>query len=208
VSRRKVIVSSDTIKPSKVWRLILCLRAEKPPLKFHKEIEMDDGRVVSIDFARIRKGDVLSNEQIEFHYIEKMLGREEYERKVSEFERGERAHHPLGIAHQQVCEAIMRECRELGYPVVARTKQKTIEVLTDSQAVVYRSNRANSALGLHRKQVTSLHRDIDESNLSTDEKRQLEASRNYHAMIELSIASGKRTLKAMSTGKLKLSGKD
>ena len=169
---------------------------------------MDETRIVSISFARIRKGDVISNEQVEHHFIEQIMGREKYETQVAEYERGERIHHPIGRAHQAVCEEIMRECRELGYPVVARTKQKTIEVLTDSEAVIYRSNRANSALGLHRRQVTSLHRDIDDSNLSSNEKRQLEASRNYHSMIELSIASGKRTLKAMNQGKLKISGKE
>jgi hypothetical protein len=49
---------------------------------------------------------------------------------------------------------------------------------------------------------------IDESQLSSDERRQLDASKQFHTMIELSIASGKRTLKAMNAGKLKLSGKD
>lgn len=169
---------------------------------------MDETRIVSINFARIRKGDVISNEQVEHHFIESIIGREKYDLQVEEFERGERQHHPLGRAHAAVSEEIMRECRELGYPVVCRSKQKTVEVLTDAEAVVYRSNRANSALGLHRRQVASLHRDIDESNLSDDEKRQLVASRNYHAMIELSIASGKRTLKAMNQGKLKISGKE
>jgi hypothetical protein len=169
---------------------------------------MDEARIVSIDFHRIRKGDVISNEQAEHHFIEHILGREKYETQVEEYERGERLHHPIGRAHQAVAEEIIRECRDLGYPVVARTKQKTIEVLTDADAVVYRSNRANSALGLHRKQVTSLHRDIDETNLTGEEKRQLEASRNYHAMIELSISSGKRTLKEIQKGKLKLSGQD
>jgi hypothetical protein len=163
-------------------------------------------RVVSIDFARIRKGDVISNEQVEHHYIEHLLGRENYELKLEQYERGERSHHPLGMAHQAVCEEIMRECRELGYPVVVRSRQKTIEVLTDAQAVVYRTNRANSALGLHRKQVASLHRDIDVSNLNKEERLQLEAAKQYHTMIELSITSGKRTLKEMQRGRLTLGG--
>jgi len=169
---------------------------------------MDGTRPFSINFAAIRKGDVLTNEQVERHYIENIVGRDVYDRKVGEFERGERAHHPLGLAHQAVCEEIMRECRKHGYPVVARSKQKTVEVLSDSQAMIYRANRANSALGLHRKQVASLHHDIDESNLNAEEKRQLKSSRDYHLMLTLSIASGKRTLKDMQAGKLKLSGRD
>ena len=169
---------------------------------------MEDLTVLSINFDRIRKGDVISNEQVEHHYVEHMIGREKYEAKLAEYERGERAHHPLGRAHADVAEQIMRECRDKGYPVVCRTRQKTIEVLTDAQALVYRSNRANSALGLHRRQVASLHRDIDEGQLTSGEKRQLEASRNYHSMIELSIASGKRTLKEMEKGRLKLSPKE
>lgn len=165
----------------------------------------DNTRVVSIDFHKIRKGDVITNEQVEHHYIENVIGREAYEIKLGEYERGERVHHPLSRAHADVAEQIMRECRELGYPVVARTRQKSVEVLTDAEAVVYRSNRANSALGLHRRQVQSLHRDIDESNLTKEQQRQLEAAKNYHTMIELHIASGKRTLKEMQKGKLNLS---
>lgn len=164
-----------------------------------------NSRVVSVDFAKIRKGDVITNEQVEHHYIEKILGREKYEQQVEEFERGDRAHHPLGMAHQRVCEEVMHECRELGYPVVCRSRQKTVEVLTDADAVVYRTNRANGALGLHRRQVASLHRDIDESNLTKAEALQLQASKEYHLMIELSISSGKKTLKEMQRGKLKLS---
>jgi hypothetical protein len=168
----------------------------------------NSARVVSIDFHRIRKGDVITNEQVEHHYIEHIVGRDAYEIKVAEYERGERMHHPLGMAHPAVCEEVMRECRELGYPVVARSRQKTIEVLSDSQAMVYRSNRANNALGQHRRQIHSLHRDIDTSNLSKDEQRQLEAAQQYHTMIELSISSGKRTLREMQKGKLKISGKE
>jgi hypothetical protein len=167
----------------------------------------DSTRVVSIDFARIRKGDVISNEQVEHHFIERIMGREKYEQQLAEYERGERIHHPIGRAHAAVSEEIMRECAEIGYRVVCRTKQKTVEVLTDSDAMVYRNNRANSSLGLHRRQVRSLHADIDESQLTADERRQLEQSRNYHTMVELSIASGKRTLKEMQRGRLVLGGK-
>ena len=169
---------------------------------------MDDTRILSINYQFIRKGDVISNERVEHHYIENMLGREKYEQQVEEFERGERAHHPLGLAHREVSRAIMDECRSLGYPVVVRSRQKNLEVLTDADAVVYRTNRANSALGLHAKQVLSLRNDIDESNLTVDQKRQLQGNRNYHEMIKLSITSGKRTLKEMESGRLKLSGKE
>ena len=168
---------------------------------------MSETRIVSINFAGIRKGDVIPNEQVEHHFIEHIMGREKFDQQVDEFNRGERAHHPLGRAHQAVCEEVMRECRELGNPVVCRSRQKTIEVLTDAAAVTYRNNRANSALGLHRRQVNSLHRDIDPSKLTSDEKRQWEQSKNYHAMLELSIASGKRTLKAMNKGALQISPK-
>ena len=136
-----------------------------------------------------------------------MVGREKYEAQLAEHERGERLHHPMGLAHQRVKEEIERECADLGYRVVCRTRQKSIEVLTDSQAIVYRSNRANSALGLHRKQVSSLHRDIDMSQLTGEEKRQLTSTRNYHAMVEVSIGSAKRTLKAMDKGEINLSPK-
>ena len=168
----------------------------------------DNTRVVSINFAGIRKGDVISNEQVEFHFIENMIGREKYDQQLEEFKRGERKFHPLSRAHENVSEAIMRECADIGYRVVCRSRQKVVEVLTDAQAMAYRNHRANSALGLHRKQVRSLHADIDENRLTADEKRQLEHSRDFHTMIELSIASGKRTLKEMSKGRLRLSGRN
>ncbi len=164
---------------------------------------MESTKIISIDFQKIRKGDVISNDQVEHHFIKNIIGEEKYKTQVAEFERGERPFHPICKAHQQVSDEIMKKCRELGYPVVCRSKQKTVEVLTDSEAMEYRTKRANSALGLHRRQVKSLNQDIDESNLTNGEKRQLEHSRNYHTMIELSIASGKKTLKAINKGALK-----
>lgn len=160
-------------------------------------------RVLSIDIPSLRKGDVIPYEKVEHFYIEHILGREKYELHLAQHLAGERIHHPLGRASAAVAEYIMDERRELGSRVVCRTRQKGVEVLTDAAAVVYRSNRANSALGLHRKQTRSLNNDIDERNLSTDERRQLESAKNYHTMIELSIASGKRTLKSMNMGELK-----
>lgn len=164
---------------------------------------MESTKIISIDFQKIRKGDVISNDQVEHHFIKNIIGEEKYKTQVSEFERGERIFHPIQTAHQQVSEEIMKKCKELGYPVVCRSKQKKVEVLTDSEAMEYRTKRANSALALHKRQVKSLNQDIDESNLNNAEKRQLEHSKNYHTMIELSIASGKKTLKAINKGALK-----
>ena len=164
---------------------------------------MESTKIISIDFQKIKKGDVISNDQVEHHFIKNIIGEEKYNTQVAEFERGERIFHPIQTAHQQVSEEIMRKCKELGYPVVCRSKQKTVEVLTDREAMEYRTKRANSALGLHKKQVKSLNQDIDENNLNNGQKRQLEHSRNYHTMIELSIASGKKTLKAINKGVLK-----
>ena len=166
---------------------------------------MESTKIISIDFQKIRKGDVISNEQVEHHFIKNIIGEEKYNSQVAEFERGERNFHPMTTAHQQVSDEIMKKCKELGYNVVCRSKQKTVEVLIDSLAMEYRTKRANSALGLHRRQVKSLNQDIDENNLNNAEKRQLEHSRNYHTMIELSIASGKKTLKAINKGALKSS---
>lgn len=164
-------------------------------------------RVVSIDIPALRKGDVISQEVVEHFYIEHLYGREKYDSHVAAFEAGERKYHPLDRASQAVSEHIMAERQALGDRVVCRTHQRTVQVLTDAQAVIYRTNRANSALGLHRKQTRSLHADIDERNLTTDERRQYDVAKNYHTMIELSIASGKRTLKSINSGELKLSGR-
>lgn len=166
---------------------------------------MESTQIISIDFQKIRKGDVISNEQVEHHFVKNIFGEEKYNLQVAEFERGERNFHPINTAHQQVSDEVMKKCRELGYPVVCRSKQKTVEVLIDSEAMEYRTKRANSALGLHKRQVKSLNQDIDESNLNNSEKRQLEHSKNYHTMIELSISSGKKTLKALNKGALKSS---
>jgi hypothetical protein len=163
-----------------------------------------DTQVLSIDFQRIRKGDVISREQIEHHYIHNIVGEDAYNVKLAEFEAGERVEHPIGQAHMIVAVEIQRRCAELGYRVVCRTRHKVIEVLTDSQAMQYRHNNANSALGRHRRQVKSLYSDIDEDRLTPQERRSLADMREYHTMIELSVSSGKRTLKEMQKGKLRL----
>jgi len=160
--------------------------------------------VISIDFNRIRKGDVISNRQVEHHFIENIVGRDTYDQQLAEYQRGERLYHPISRAHAVVSEQIMRECRERGYRVVCRGRQKSIEVLTDSQAIGYRSNRANSALGLHKRQLDSLRKDIDITKLTKDECAQHRASVEFHTMIELSISSGKKTLKALQAGRLKV----
>ena len=166
-----------------------------------------DARIISIDVQSVRKGDVIPWERVEHFYIHHIVGEQKYNQQVEEYQEGKRLHDPLGRASHMVAEHIMSERRALGNPVVCRTKQKEVQILTDADAIVYRSNRANSALGLHRKQTKSLHQDIDEQQLTPAQKSDLAHKREYHCMVEVQVAAAKRTLKAMGEGKLKLSGK-
>lgn len=168
---------------------------------------MEQPQVISIDMENVRKGDVIPKDVVQQHFINRIEGQENFEQKMQEFKDGIRTTDPLTYGPQRVSEEIMKACAERGYPVVCKVSQGAIHVLTDQAAMHYRNSKANSALAQHRKQVRSLHTDIDVNNLNSASKRELEAMKNHHTMIELAISSGKRTLKEMKKGRVKLSPK-
>ena len=168
---------------------------------------MENTHVISIDMESVRKGDVIAKDVVLQHFINRIEGAENFELKKQEFNSGIRNTDPTTYAPQRVAEEVMKRCAERGYPVVCKVTHGAVHVLTDEQAMHYRNSKANSALAQHRKQVRSLHTDIDQNNLSGAAKRQLESMKNHHTMIELAISSGKKTLKEMSKGRVRLSPK-
>ena len=106
---------------------------------------MQELPILSIDYQKIRKGDVFTQEQVLHHYKYNILGEEEYNKRLQKYQIKEYVSHPDEFAHSEVSKAIETNCKELGYPVVVKRKKKQILILEDKEAVDYLSNRAESA---------------------------------------------------------------
>ena len=158
---------------------------------------MQDLPILSIDYQKIRKGDVFSEEQVLHHYKYFLLGEEEYHKRLDKYNKKEVTYHPDEYAFRDVYKDIEKNCRELGYPVVAKTKKKKIYILDDKQAVDYLSNRADLHIDNFKRKVQRLHVDIDEEKLSDYDRKQLEHKKNYYTLIQGHIAQGQKSLKEM-----------
>ena len=104
---------------------------------------MQELPILSIDYQKIRKGDVFTEAQVLHHYKYNLLGEEEYNKRVDKYHKKEYVSHPDEFAFREVSKAIETNCRELGYPVVVKTKRKQVHILDDKEAIEYLSNRAD-----------------------------------------------------------------
>ena len=158
---------------------------------------MQELPILSIDYQKIRKGDVFTEEQVLHHYKYNLLGEEEYNKRVAKFHTKEYVSHPDEYSLMKVKEAIEINCRELGYPVVVKTRKKQILILEDKEAVEYLTDRAESHIDNFKKKVHRLHVDIDEEKLSEFDKKQFEHKKNYYTLVQGHIMQGKKSLKEM-----------
>ena len=158
---------------------------------------MQDLPILSIDYQKIRKGDVFSEEQVLHHYKYFILGEEEYNKRVEKFNNKEYLCHPDEYAFRDVHHHIETNCKELGYPVVTKTKRKQIHILEDKEAVDYLSRRAELSLNNFKHKVHRLHVDVDEEKLSDFDRKQLEHKKNYYTLIQGHISQGEKSLKEM-----------
>jgi len=158
---------------------------------------MQELPILSIDYQKIRKGDVFTQEQVLHHYKYNLLGEEEYNKRLQKYQTKEYVSHPDEFAHSEVSKAIETNCKELGYPVVVKRKKKQILILEDKEAVDYLSTRAESALHNFKKKVHRLHMDIDEEKLSDFDKKQFEHKKNYYTLVQGHILQGQKSLKEM-----------
>ena len=158
---------------------------------------MQELPILSIDYQKIRKNDVYTEEQVLHHFKYNLLGEEEYNKRVDKYHRKEYVSHPDEFAFREVSKAIENNCRELGYPVVVQTKRKQIHILDDKNAVEYLSNRADLHMKSFEKKVHRLHVDIDEDKLSDYDKKQFEHKKNYYNLVQGHILQGQKSLKEM-----------
>jgi len=158
---------------------------------------MQELPILSIDYQKIRKGDVFTEEQVLHHFKYNLLGEEEYNKRLQKYQTKEYVCHPNEYAFRDVYKAIEINCRELGYPVVTRTKKKQIHILEDKEAVDYLSNRCELHIDNFKKKVQRLHVDIDEEKLSEFDKKQFEHKKNYYTLVQGHILQGQKSLKEM-----------
>ena len=158
---------------------------------------MQELPILSIDYQKIRKGDVFTEEQVLHHYKYNLLGEEEYNKRVAKFHTKEYVSHPDEYSLMKVKESIETNCRELGYPVVVKSRKKQILILEDKEAVEYLTDKAESHIDGFKKKVHRLHVDIDEEKLSEFDKKQFEHKKNYYTLVQGHIMQGQKSLKEM-----------
>ena len=142
-----------------------------------------------INIATLRKGDFFTSDQVGHAY---RLLDDKLEERISRFERGELRADPLTWASQKVIEFIVKLRSEQGSPVVCRSEDGGIRVLTDADAAIYLNSQANAGLRKHRTKTTQLMTSIDVSRLNDHQKRELDTNQRKHAFI-LASHQGART---------------
>lgn len=150
---------------------------------------MSEVQLAGIPIESLRKGDYFTPEQVAHAYrkIDEKL-----DERIERYSRGELRSDPLDFAATKVIEFVTRVRDELGKPVVCRSENGGVRVLTDAEAVTYLNSQANAGLRKHKAKTTQMLTAIDASTLSEHQKRELDANQRKHAFI-LASHQGART---------------
>ena len=151
-----------------------------------------------IPVEELRKGDFFPADQVEHTYRKICPGVDD---RIERFNRGELGVSPLQFAATAVIQHITKARNELGRPVVCRSENGGIRILTDAEAVPYLNSQANAGLRKHKAKTNQLLTAIDATCLNEHERRELENSQRKHAFI-LASHQGARTqsLRMQRTG--------
>ena len=142
-----------------------------------------------INVHTLRKGDFYPADQVNHAYE---LIDDNFNERLSRFERGELRADPMSFACQKIIEHILKLRAEAGSPVVCRCENGGVRVLTDGEAAVYLNAQANAGLRKHERKTHQLMTAVDISNLNDHQKRQLETDQRKHAFV-LAAHKGART---------------
>jgi hypothetical protein len=146
-------------------------------------------RLAGINIEAITKGEFFTAEQVEHAFFALDHKAEE---RVSRFKAGDLKADPLTFASTQVIEHIQRVRQEIGRPVVGRSQNGGIRILTDAEAVPYLNSQAEAGLRKHRNKTGQLFGSIAREGLTDHERRTLEGYQQRHAFI-LASTQGART---------------
>ena len=142
-----------------------------------------------INIDTLRKGDFYSADQVEhaWRLIDKNINE-----RIARFKRGELRSDPMSFACQNVIEHITKVRAERGLPVVCRSEDGGVRVLTDAEASTYLAAQANAGLRKHERKTHQLLTSINTNNLNDHQRRQLETEQRKHAFV-LAAHKGART---------------
>ena len=146
-------------------------------------------QTIGINITSMKKGDSYSRQQVEdaFYILESDVAE-----KVAAFERGERQD-PMSFALNKLKVTIEKNRADLGLPpLVMRSQNGGLRVLTDSEAGPYLNAQANAGLRKHKNKTAQLFTHVDASKLDEKDKKQLDADQRRHAFIA-AAAQGART---------------
>ncbi len=146
-------------------------------------------QLAGIPVEDLRKGDYFTPDQVE-HAYRKI--NDKLDEQIERFNRGELRSDPRDFAPTKVIEFIHKMRDEIGKPVVCRSENGGVRVLTDAEAVIYLNSQANAGLRKHKAKTTQMLTAIDASTLNEHQRRELDANQRKHAFI-LASHQGART---------------
>ena len=136
----------------------------------------DNPRISGIDWQSLQKGDLVPHDQVKEFYHSIFPDKEWNE-----------------FSMVNVIDKLMKLRETINRPLVIKSinKDKSLQVLTDKEAVDYSAAQANAGIKKHRNHSRRLFTHIDQTNLDQAKKRDLETKQIHHAFIA-SAADGAR----------------
>jgi len=145
-------------------------------------------QLAGVPIANLRKGDRFTEAQV-FHTMRVMDPK--LDSKMKRYEAGE-IKDPRSFLAVTLKLRIERIRLEMGSPVVCRTRDYGLQVLTDAEAVKYLDSQANAGLRKHRAKTQQMFNSIDVNELTTHERSELESRQRRQAFV-LAAQQGART---------------
>ena len=136
----------------------------------------DNPRISGIDWQGLRKGDLVPHDHVKEFFFS-IFPDEEWN----------------DFSMVRVIDKLMKLRETINRPLVIKSinKYKSLQVLTDKEAVDYSAQQANAGIKKHRKHTRRLFTHINRENLDPSKQRDLETKQIHHAFIA-SAADGAR----------------
>ena len=136
----------------------------------------DNPRISGIDWQGLRKGDLVPHDHVKEFFFS-IFPDEEWN----------------DFSMVRVIDKLMKLRETINRPLVIKSinKDKSLQVLTDKEAVDYSAQQANAGIKKHRKHTHRLFTHINRENLDPSKQRDLETKQIHHAFIA-SAADGAR----------------
>ena len=136
----------------------------------------DNPRISGIDWQGLRKGDLVPHDHVKEFFFS-IFPDEEWN----------------DFSMVRVIDKLMKLRETINRPLVIKSinKDKSLQVLTDKEAVDYSAQQANAGIKKLRKHTRRLFTHINRENLDPSKQRDLETKQIHHAFIA-SAADGAR----------------